>query len=149
MARLSLFLSFLSLIALISVVNCRVLSSLSEKDSILVSDGVQDGSSYEFLSLDPPNDITKNMCVHVYDFLPCADNVAGYVFQVFSFGCILIIGEYFLTKGRTKLFLIFEVGFYGGIIFPLLTMFPRIALILCKKSLLLVFESIYVVVLRM
>ncbi|KAL9857978.1 putative EF-hand domain pair, mitochondrial Rho GTPase [Arabidopsis thaliana] len=130
MARLSLFLSFLSLIALISVVNCRVLTSLSEKNSVLISDGVQDGSSYEFLSLDPPNDITKNMCVHVYDFLPCADNVAGYVFQVFSFGCILIIGEYFLTKGRTKLFLIFEVGFYGGIIFPLLTMFPRIALIL-------------------
>ncbi|KAG7593241.1 EF-hand domain pair [Arabidopsis thaliana x Arabidopsis arenosa] len=130
MARLSLFLSFFSLIALISGVNCRVLSSLSEKNSILISDGVQDGSSYEFLSLDPPNGITKNQCIHVYGFLPCADNVGGYVFQVFSFGCILIIGEYFLTKGRSKLFLIFEVGFYGGIIFPLLTMFPRIALIL-------------------
>ncbi|CAL9216605.1 unnamed protein product [Arabidopsis halleri] len=131
MTRLSLFLSFLSLIALISGVNCRVLSSLSEKNSILISDGVQDGPSYEFLSLDPRNgSITKNQCIHVYGFLPCADNVGGYVFQVFSFGCLLIIGEYFLTKGRSKLFLIFEVGFYGGIIFPLLTMFPRIALIL-------------------
>ncbi|CAA7028721.1 unnamed protein product [Microthlaspi erraticum] len=123
MARLAQFLSFLSLLALISAVNGRVLSSLSEE---LVSDG----SSYEFLSLDPPHRISKDACVHVYGFLPCADNVGGYVFQVFSFGCLLIVGEYFLSEGRSKLFVIFEVGFYGGIIFPLLTMFPRVALIL-------------------
>jgi len=137
MARLTLFLSFLSL-ALVSVVNCRVLSSVSEDNnsSILVSDGVQDRSSNDFLSLNPPN-LSESACVHVYGFLPCADNIEGYVFQVFSFGCLLIIGEYFLSKGRSKLFVIFEVGFFGGIIFPLLTMFPRIALILCKSSLLL------------
>ncbi|XP_019094907.1 PREDICTED: uncharacterized protein LOC104757228 [Camelina sativa] len=129
MARLALFLTFLSL-TLTSGVNCRVLSSSSEKNLTLVSDGVQDGSSYEFLSLDPPNRVSKNACIHVYGFLPCADNVGGYVFQVFSFGCLLMIGEYFLSEGRSKLFLIFEVGFYGGIIFPLLRMFPRIALIL-------------------
>jgi len=130
MARLTLFLSFLSL-ALVSVVNCRVLSSVSEDNnsSILVSDGVQDRSSNDFLSLNPPN-LSESACVHVYGFLPCADNIEGYVFQVFSFGCLLIIGEYFLSKGRSKLFVIFEVGFFGGIIFPLLTMFPRIALIL-------------------
>ncbi|XP_010478257.1 PREDICTED: uncharacterized protein LOC104757229 [Camelina sativa] len=131
MARLALFLSFLPLLALISGVNCRVLSSTSEdNNSILVSDGIQDGSSNEFLSLDPPNLTSENACVHVYGFLPCADNIEGYVFQVFSFGCLLIIGEYFLSKGRSKLFVIFEVGFFGGIIFPLLVMFPRIALIL-------------------
>ncbi|KAL1212797.1 Sodium/calcium exchanger NCL [Cardamine amara subsp. amara] len=130
MARLALFLFFLSLIALISPVNCRVISSLSEEKSILISDGGQDESSNESLSLDPPNIISKNACVHVYGFLPCADNVGGYVFQVLCFGCLLIIGEYFLSEGRSKLFVIFEVGFYGGIIFPLLIMFPRIALIL-------------------
>ncbi|XP_010460672.1 PREDICTED: uncharacterized protein LOC104741492 [Camelina sativa] len=131
MARLALFLSFLPLLASISGVNCRVLSSLSEdNNSILVSDGVQDGSSNEFLSLDPPNLSSENACVHVYGFLPCADNIEGYVFQVFSFGCLLIIGEYFLSKGRCKLFVIFEVCFFGGIIFPLLVMFPRITLIL-------------------
>ncbi|CAH8358632.1 unnamed protein product [Eruca vesicaria subsp. sativa] len=130
MARLTLFLSFFSIIYLISAVNCRVLSSFSEKKSIFASDGTQDGSSYEYLTLDPPNHVSKNACVHVYGFLPCADNVAGYVFQVFSFGCLLIIGENFLSEGRTKLFVIFEVGFYGGIVFPLLTMFTRIALIL-------------------
>ncbi|WZZ59212.1 hypothetical protein YC2023_059319 [Brassica napus] len=130
MARLSLFLSFLSVIALISSVNGRVLNSLSADKSILVSDGSQEESSYEILTLDPPNRLSKNACVHVYGFLPCADNVAGYVFQVFSFGCLLIIGENFLSEGRTKLFVIFEVGFYGGIVFPLLTMFTRIALIL-------------------
>ncbi|XP_023646030.1 sodium/calcium exchanger NCL isoform X1 [Capsella rubella] len=132
MARLALFLCFLPLLALISGVNCRALSSVSEdnNNSILVSDGVQDRSSNEFLSLDPPNLVSDNACVHVYGFLPCADNMKGYIFQVFSFGCLLIIGEYFLSKGRSKLFVIFEVGFFGGIIFPLLTMFPRIALIL-------------------
>ncbi|KAF3610225.1 hypothetical protein DY000_02047295 [Brassica cretica] len=130
MARLSLFLSFLSVIALISSVNGRVLNSLSADKSILVSDGSQEESSYEIRTLDPPNRLSKNACVHVYGFLPCADNVAGYVFQVFSFGCLLIIGENFLSEGRTKLFVIFEVGFYGGIVFPLLTMFTRIALIL-------------------
>ncbi|KAL0795707.1 hypothetical protein Bca101_067084 [Brassica carinata] len=130
MARLALFLSFLSIIALISAVNCRVLISLSEEKSILVSDGSQEGSSSEFLTLNLQNRVSKNACVHVYGFLPCADNVAGYVFQVFSFGCLLIIGENFLSEGRTKLFVIFEVGFYGGIVFPLLTMFTRIALIL-------------------
>ncbi|CAH8253816.1 unnamed protein product [Arabidopsis lyrata] len=130
MASLTLFLSFLSL-ALVSAVNCRVLSSVSEyNNSVLVSDGIQDRASNEFLSLDPPNRISKSACVHVYGFLPCADNIGGYVFQVFSFCCLLIIGEYFLSKGRSKLFVIFEVGFFGGIIFPLLTMFPRIALIL-------------------
>ncbi|VVA92915.1 unnamed protein product [Arabis nemorensis] len=129
MARLALFLSFLTL-ALISVVNCRVLTSVTDENPILVSDGVQDGSEYENLSLDPKNRISENACVHAYGFLPCADNVKGYVFQVFSFGCLLIIGEYFLSKGRSKLFVIFEVGLYGGIIFPLLVMFPRIVLIL-------------------
>ncbi|KAJ0257973.1 Uncharacterized protein HA466_0087500 [Hirschfeldia incana] len=130
MARRALFLSFLSIIALISAVDCRVLSSFSEEESILVSDGAKEGSSYEFLTLNPQNRVSKNACVHVYGFLPCADNVGGYVFQVFSFGCLLIIGENFLSEGRTKLFVIFEVGFYGGIVFPLLTMFTRIALIL-------------------
>ncbi|KFK44728.1 hypothetical protein AALP_AA1G295100 [Arabis alpina] len=36
----------------------------------------------------------------------------------------------FMPMGRSKLFVIFEVGLYGGIIFPLLVMFPRIVLIL-------------------
>ncbi|XP_024008904.1 sodium/calcium exchanger NCL1 isoform X2 [Eutrema salsugineum] len=130
MARLALFLSFISLIALISTVNSRSLSSSSEEKSILVSDSVQERSSYEILTFDPPNRVSKNACIHIYGFLPCADNVGGYAFQVFSFGCLLIVGEYFLSKGRSKLFVIFEVGFYGGIIFPLLTMFPRIALLL-------------------
>ncbi|KFK44727.1 hypothetical protein AALP_AA1G295000 [Arabis alpina] len=129
MARLALFLSFLSL-ALTSGVHCRVLSSVSEQNPILVSDGVQDGPEHGFISLDPPNRVSKDACIHVYGFLPCADNVGGYLFQLVSFGTLLMIGEYFLSEGRSKLFLIFEVGFYGGVVFPLLRMFPRIVLIL-------------------
>ncbi|CAN8290946.1 unnamed protein product [Cochlearia groenlandica] len=126
MASLTLFLTLLSIVALVSAVHCRVLTSSSEDKPILVPHG----SSYDFLSIEPRNILTKDACVHVYGFLPCADNVGGYIFQVFSFGCLLILGEYFLSEGRSKLFVIFEVGFYGGIVFPLLTMFTRIALLL-------------------
>ncbi|CAL9216607.1 unnamed protein product, partial [Arabidopsis halleri] len=43
------------------------------------------------------------------------------------------VGDYFLSKGRAEeveLLDIFEVGLYGGIIFPLLKIFPIIALML-------------------
>ncbi|KAG7569088.1 EF-hand domain pair [Arabidopsis thaliana x Arabidopsis arenosa] len=130
MAGVTLFFFFLSIALIISGVSSRVLSHVPLNNSILISDGVHDALNYEFLTLDPPKTLSRTACVHVYGFLPCADNVEGYIFQVFSFGCLLIIGDYFLSEGRSKLFLIFEVGFYGGIIFPLLTMFPRIALML-------------------
>ncbi|VVA90967.1 unnamed protein product [Arabis nemorensis] len=128
--QLNLFFFFLSLVLIISGVSSRVLSPLPLNNSTLISDGLNDALDYKFLTLDPPKNVSKAACTHVYGFLPCADNVGGYVFQVFSFGCLLIIGDYFLSEGRSKLFLIFEVGFYGGIVFPLLTMFPRIALML-------------------
>ncbi|CAH2059493.1 unnamed protein product [Thlaspi arvense] len=131
MAGLStLFFSFLSLALTKTSVSSRVISPIPLNNSILISDGVHEASDYKFLTLDPPKNLSGTACVHVYGFLPCANNVGGYVFQVFSFGGLLIIGDYFLSEGRSKLFLIFEVGFYGGIVFPLLTMFPRIALML-------------------
>ncbi|KAL1219240.1 Sodium/calcium exchanger NCL2 [Cardamine amara subsp. amara] len=125
MAGLTLFFSFLSVTLLISGVNSRVLNT-----SILISDGFHVPLNHDYLTLDPPKNLSRTACVHVHGFLPCAENVRGYVFQVFSFGCLLIIGDYFLSEGRSKLFLTFEVGFYGGIVFPLLTLFPRIALML-------------------
>ncbi|CAH8365629.1 unnamed protein product [Eruca vesicaria subsp. sativa] len=130
MASLTFFFSFLSLSLIISGANSRVLSPLPLNNSILVSDGVHDVSDYKFLTLDPPKTLSGTECEHVYGFLPCANSVGGYAFQVLTFGCLLIVGDYFLFIGRSKLFLIFEVGFYGGIIFPLLTMFPRIVLML-------------------
>lgn len=135
---LTLFSFFLSLALIISSVSSRVLSPIPLNNSILISDGLHGSPDYEFLTLDPPRNVSKAACQHVYGFLPCADNIGGYVFQIFSFGCLLIIGDYFLSEGRSKLFVIFEVGFYGGIVFPLLTMFPRIALMLCKDPLSLV-----------
>ena len=132
MANLTLFFSFLSLSLIISLASSRVLSPLPLNTSILVSDGVHDVSDYKFLTLDPPKILSGTECEHVYGFLPCANNVGGYVFQVLTFGCLLIVGDYFLSVGRSQLFLTFDVGFYGGIIFPLLTMFPRIVLMLGK-----------------
>ncbi|KAG2308976.1 hypothetical protein Bca52824_028724 [Brassica carinata] len=130
MARLTLFFSFLSLSLIISGASSRVLGPLPLNNSILISDGVHDVSDYKILTLDPPKTLSGTECVHVYGFLPCANNVGGYVFQVVTFGCLLIVGDYFLSIGRSQLFLIFDVGFYGGIVFPLLTMFPRIVLML-------------------
>ncbi|KAG5401950.1 hypothetical protein IGI04_016557 [Brassica rapa subsp. trilocularis] len=132
MANLTLFFSFLSLSLIISVASSRVLSPLPLNNSVLISDGVHDVSDYKFLTLDPPNTLSGTECEHVYGFLPCANNVGGYVFQVLTFGCLLIVGDYFLSVGRSQLFLTFDVGFYGGIIFPLLTMFPRIVLMLAN-----------------
>ncbi|KAG2332728.1 hypothetical protein Bca4012_017657 [Brassica carinata] len=127
---LTLLLFVISLALTISGVSSRVLSPVPLNNSILISDGIHGASEYEFLTLDPPKNVSKAACLHVYGFLPCADNIGGYAFQVFSFGCLLVIGDYFLSEGRSKLFVIFEVGFYGGIVFPLLTMFPRIVLML-------------------
>ncbi|KAL1219238.1 Sodium/calcium exchanger NCL [Cardamine amara subsp. amara] len=122
---------FISLALIISGVGSRVLNTpVPLNNSTLISDGIHEASDYKFLTLNPPKNVSKAACLHVYGFLPCADNIGGYVFQVFSFGCLLIIGDYFLSEGRSKLFVIFEVGFYGGIVFPLLTMFPRIALMI-------------------
>ncbi|KAF3581192.1 hypothetical protein DY000_02035204 [Brassica cretica] len=132
MAGLTLFFSFLSLSLIISGARSRVLSPLPLNNSILISDGVHDVSDYKFLTLDPTKTLSGTECEHVYGFLPCANNVGGYVFQVLTFGCLLIVGDYFLSVGRSQLFLIFDVGFYGGIIFPLLTMFPRIVLMLAN-----------------
>ncbi|CAH8365714.1 unnamed protein product [Eruca vesicaria subsp. sativa] len=132
MAGLTLFFSFLSLSLIISGASSRVLSPLPLNNSILISDGVHDVSEYKFLTLDPPKTLSGTECEHVYGFLPCANSVGGYFFQVLSFGCLLIVGDYFLSIGRSQLFLIFDVGFYGGIIFPLLTMFPRIVLMLAN-----------------
>ncbi|KAJ4907123.1 Calcium-binding EF-hand family protein [Raphanus sativus] len=126
----TLLLFLISVALTISGVSSRVLSPLPLNDPILISDGIHGAPDYEFLTLDPPKNVSKAACLHVYGFLPCADNIGGYAFQVFSFGCLLVIGDYFLSEGRSKLFVIFEVGFYGGIVFPLLTMFPRIVLML-------------------
>nr|VDC88951.1 unnamed protein product [Brassica oleracea] len=126
----NLLLFLISLALTIFSVSSRVLSPVPLNNSILISDGIHGASEYEFLTLDPPKNVSKAACLHVYGFLPCADNIGGYAFQVFSFGCLLVIGDYFLSEGRSKLFVIFEVGFYGGIVFPLLTMFPRIVLML-------------------
>ncbi|KAF3543570.1 hypothetical protein DY000_02001793 [Brassica cretica] len=126
----TLLVFLISLALTISSVSSRVLSPVPLNNSILISDGIHGASEYEFLTLDPPKNVSKAACLHVYGFLPCADNIGGYAFQVFSFGCLLVIGDYFLSEGRSKLFVIFEVGFYGGIVFPLLTMFPRIVLML-------------------
>ncbi|KAL1208456.1 Sodium/calcium exchanger NCL [Cardamine amara subsp. amara] len=132
MAQLVLFLTsfFLAIVGL----NCRVLGpAVSENNLILlVSDGFE--NQQEILNLEPhkiKRTLTREACVHLYGFLPCADNVIGYAFQVFSFGSLLIVGDYFLSKGRSKLLDIFEVGLYGGgIIFPPLKIFPLIALTL-------------------
>lgn len=88
----------------------------------MITDGFD--NQQKILSLEPPKinvPLTREACVHhLYGFLPCAENV----------------GDYFLSKGRAEeveLLDIFEVGLYGSIIFPLLKIFPIIALMLGKS----------------
>lgn len=136
MAQLVLFPTSLFLASILSL-NCRVLDpKLSENNPILmITDGFN--NQLQFLSLEPPKinvTLTREACVHLYGFLPCAENVIGYAFQVFSFGSLLIVGDYFLSQGRAELLDIFEVGLYGGIIFPLLKIFPIVALMLESHS---------------
>ncbi|XP_020867306.1 sodium/calcium exchanger NCL1-like [Arabidopsis lyrata subsp. lyrata] len=115
MAQLVLFPTSLFLASILSL-NCRVLDpKLSENNPILmITDGFN--NQLQFLSLEPPKinvTLTREACVHLYGFLPCAENVIGYAFQVFSFGSLLIVGDYFLSQGRAELLDIFEVGLYG------------------------------------
>ncbi|CAN8313541.1 unnamed protein product [Cochlearia groenlandica] len=130
MARLVPFFTSSLFLATIIGLNCRVFDPpFSDNNPILmISDGFNNRE--EFTILEQPKTLTNDVCDHVYGFLPCADNLVGYAFQVFSFGSLLLVGEYFLSKGRSKLLDIFGVGLYGALIFPLLQIFPIIALIL-------------------
>ncbi|CAL5345102.1 unnamed protein product [Camellia sinensis] len=92
---------------------------------LLVSDGV-DHVDYQppFLSLNGMFSSSET-CEHYYGFLPCADNIGGYLFQIVVYNYLLASGEKFLTMGSKQLFNIIGTGFFGDV-FEILMVLPEI-----------------------
>ncbi|KAG8369839.1 hypothetical protein BUALT_Bualt14G0055400 [Buddleja alternifolia] len=90
----------------------------SDEDQYLISDGVQEQTS------------APKSCNHMYHFLPCAENAAGYIFQIMVYQGLMIFGEIQRDKGSMVLTHILGVGKYGGIIFRILMVLPSIMLMI-------------------
>ncbi|XP_059669955.1 sodium/calcium exchanger NCL1-like isoform X1 [Cornus florida] len=105
------------------------LESISE---VLVSDGVDhlDNPSTIILGSDGLSSSSSETCHHYYGFFPCADNVAGYIFQILIYQYLLVVGEKFLTKGSKRLFNVFGTGIFGAIIFRILMVLPGVVVVL-------------------
>ncbi|KAG8369840.1 hypothetical protein BUALT_Bualt14G0055500 [Buddleja alternifolia] len=104
------------LIFLIGNVEGRFLRlNSSDQDHLLISDGVEKQTS---------------ACNHQYNFLPCAENAAGYIFQIVVYQGLLIFGEKQRDKGSMMLSHILGVGKFGGIIFGILAVLPSMMLMI-------------------
>ncbi|XP_075513691.1 sodium/calcium exchanger NCL-like [Primulina tabacum] len=127
----ALAVNIMLLILLSSIVQGRIIKLKSSND--LISDGVSDvgynQSSYIIISSadsSPPN----SGCIHQYGFLPCAENAAGFIFQIMVYQSLLIFGEKQLGKGSKVLFHILGTGKFGGIIFRILMALPSMMLMI-------------------
>lgn len=108
------------LIVLISVVQGRILS-LNSADDDLISDGVDQVENQL---------LRASSCDHQYGFLPCAENVPGYIFQIIVYQGLLIYGEKQIGKGSKVLFNIIGAGKFGGIIFRILMSLPSMMMMI-------------------
>lgn len=123
---------FFALLFKIHVVNARILR-LNVFDS-LISDGI------DAVGIEPPlvNSVNSSCpllsstCVHTYGFFPCADNIGGYIFQIVVYQYLLIIGGKLVSKGSKILFNIIGTGVYGASIFRILTVLPKMVLVIGK-----------------
>ncbi|KAG8385478.1 hypothetical protein BUALT_Bualt03G0049500 [Buddleja alternifolia] len=121
-------LCFLMFSFVINVVNGRTLRLNVSED--LISDGV------DAISTRPPllnivcysPRLTK--CVHIYGFFPCADNIGGYIFQIVVYQYLLIIGGKLILRGSKILFNIIGTGVYGATLFRILTVLPKMAMVI-------------------
>ncbi|XP_073018477.1 sodium/calcium exchanger NCL1-like [Primulina eburnea] len=128
----ALAVNLMLLILLSSIVQGRIIKLKSSND--LISDGVSDvgynQSPYIIISSadsSPPNSFG---CIHQYGFLPCAENAAGFIFQIMVYQSLLIFGEKQLGKGSKVLFHILGTGKFGGIIFRILMALPSMMLMI-------------------
>ncbi|KAL8468162.1 hypothetical protein ACS0TY_031415 [Phlomoides rotata] len=109
------------------VVNARFLR-LNVSDS-LISDGV-DIEPPLFNSVNSSSPLLSSACVHIYGFFPCADNIGGYIFQILVYQYLLIIGGKLVSKGSKILFNIIGTGVYGASIFRILTVLPKMVMVI-------------------
>ncbi|KAG9158594.1 hypothetical protein Leryth_022351 [Lithospermum erythrorhizon] len=69
---------------------------------------------------------SRSTCDHAYGFIPCADNVGGYIFQIVLFQYLLFIGSKLVRDGSKKLFTMLGTGIFGASIFGLLLGLPEV-----------------------
>ncbi|PIN24279.1 Calmodulin and related proteins (EF-Hand superfamily) [Handroanthus impetiginosus] len=126
MAALALRLIFL--IFLISISQARILN-LNSFDDYLISDGLDHTEDQEsFFNHSRPS--ISNTCQHQYGFLPCAENIAGYIFQIFVYQVLLVFGEHQVSSGSEVVLNILGIEYYGGIIFRILMVLPSMMLVI-------------------
>ncbi|PIN05807.1 Calmodulin and related proteins (EF-Hand superfamily) [Handroanthus impetiginosus] len=126
MAALALRLTFLMF--LIGLSQARILN-LNSFDDYLISDGLDHAKDQES-SFNHSCPSISNTCQHQYGFLPCAENVGGYIFQIFVYQVLLVIGEQQLGRGGDIVVNILGVKNYGGIILRVLMALPSMTLVI-------------------
>ncbi|KAL2494770.1 sodium/calcium exchanger family protein/calcium-binding EF hand family protein [Forsythia ovata] len=89
----------------ISIVQCRILRLNSSDD--LISDGVDNVDNQYLVLSENVSIASANTCQHQYGFLPCAENVGGYIFQIMIYQGLLIFGEKQLSTGTNVLLAMF------------------------------------------
>ncbi|KAL8468164.1 hypothetical protein ACS0TY_031417 [Phlomoides rotata] len=118
------------LVFFISLVQAGRFLKLNSSDDHLISDGLEyEDSSFKTNA----NDISLSIpsaCDHQYGFLPCAENGAGYIFQILVYQALLIFGEKQIGSGSKVLFHIIGAGKFGGIIFRILMALPSMMLMI-------------------
>lgn len=121
------------LLSVTDIVAGRILR-LNTSDN-LISDGVDAVA----VAIQPPllnsgsfSSLVSSTCVHTYGFFPCAENIGGYIFQIVVYQYLLIIGGKLISRGSKRLFNILGTGVYGATIFRILTVLPKIAMVIGK-----------------
>ncbi|KAL0353014.1 UNVERIFIED_CONTAM: Sodium/calcium exchanger NCL1 [Sesamum angustifolium] len=123
------------LLFLIGIVQARILTLRlnSFDDDQLISDGVDhhfENQSSSPVSVYSSAPSIPSTCNHQYGFLPCAENAAGYIFQILVYQGLLMFGERQIGRGSQVLFHIIGAGKIGGIIFRILMSLPSMMLMI-------------------
>ncbi|XAR66535.1 hypothetical protein NMG60_11012808 [Bertholletia excelsa] len=123
----------LAVVLIIVLLSCKAQGRILRLNSseVLVSDGVDRVKDYPspFSGFTGISSSSSDSCEHYYGFLPCADNIGGYLFQIVVFEYLLAKGEKFLTTGSKQLFNILGTGFFGDV-FEILMVLPEIMVVL-------------------
>ncbi|KAI3456189.1 hypothetical protein Pfo_012852 [Paulownia fortunei] len=117
------------LVFLIIIVQGRILR-LNSSDDHLISDGVDHLENQASSVSANTGPSIPNTCDHQYGFLPCAENAAGYIFQILVYQGLLIFGEKQIDRGSKVVFNILGAGKFGGIIFRILMALPSMMLMI-------------------
>ncbi|KAL0398514.1 UNVERIFIED_CONTAM: Sodium/calcium exchanger NCL1 [Sesamum radiatum] len=129
MAIFTLSLCLLMLLFVIDTANGRILPLTISGN--LISDGFDAvGIQPPLVNFDGSSPHLSSTCVHTYGFFPCADNIGGYIFQIVVYQYLLIIGGKLITKGSKTIFNIIGTGVYGASIFRILTVLPKMVMVI-------------------